>query len=69
MRMFLQPMRRKTDWLCCCGEADGGLGLGTVVTSDFSGLATATDTYLSDHDKLRGVLIHAKAFPGWEDFK
>jgi hypothetical protein len=39
-----------------------------LAKEDFTGLAKAADTYLSDHDKLRGVLIHAKAFPGWEDF-
>jgi hypothetical protein len=36
-------------------------------TEDFSGLAIVVDSYLSNHDKLRGVLIHAKSFPGWED--
>ena len=35
---------------------------------DFNGLATAADSYLSIHDKLLGVLIHAKVFPGWADF-
>ncbi len=35
---------------------------------DFSGLGTAADLYLSNHATLRGVLIHSKAFPGWEDF-
>jgi hypothetical protein len=41
----------------------------TLLTKeDFSGLATEVDNYLSNHDKLGGVLIHAKAFPGWEDF-
>ena len=35
---------------------------------DFAGLGAAVDAYLSDHAKLRGVLIHAKGFPGWEDF-
>ncbi|MEO7548985.1 MAG: STAS/SEC14 domain-containing protein, partial [Ramlibacter sp.] len=38
-----------------------------LTQEDFSGLAAAADTYLSEHDKLQGVLIHAKAFPGWED--
>jgi hypothetical protein len=42
---------------------------GTPFTQeDFTGLATAVDHYLSNHDKLEGVLIHAKTFPGWEDF-
>lgn len=41
----------------------------TLLTKeDFSGLATEVDSYLTSHDRLQGVLIHAKAFPGWEDF-
>jgi SpoIIAA-like len=35
---------------------------------DFAGLGAAVDSYLSDHAKLRGVLIHSKRFPGWENF-
>ena len=35
---------------------------------DFNGPATAADNYLSVHDKRRGVLTHAKTFPGWADF-
>jgi hypothetical protein len=35
---------------------------------DFERLTAAVDSYLEDHTKLRGVLIHAKGFPGWEDF-
>jgi hypothetical protein len=35
---------------------------------DFGGLGAAVDAYLSDHAGLRGVLVHAEAFPGWEDF-
>ncbi|MEP7154844.1 MAG: STAS/SEC14 domain-containing protein [Betaproteobacteria bacterium] len=34
---------------------------------DFAGLTTVVDTYLEDHARLHGVLIHAKDFPGWED--
>lgn len=39
-----------------------------LTEEDFSGLSTAVDSYLSTHDKLRGVLIRAKTFPGWESF-
>ena len=39
-----------------------------LTKEDFSALGTAVDLYLSSHAKLRGVLIHAKAFPGWENF-
>lgn len=35
---------------------------------DFAGLSTAVDSYLSDHAKIHGVLVHAKGFPGWENF-
>lgn len=35
---------------------------------DFVGLSAAVDSYLSDHSKLHGVLIHTKGFPGWENF-
>jgi hypothetical protein len=35
---------------------------------DFGGLAAAVDAYLSDHASIRGVLIHAEVFPGWENF-
>lgn len=36
--------------------------------ADSSGLSATVDAYLSDHDKLRGVLVHSKGFPGWENF-
>ena len=36
---------------------------------DFAGLSTVVDSYLTEYPKLRGVLIHAKAFPGWENFE
>lgn len=35
---------------------------------DFSGLSAEVDAYLSEHAKLHGVLVHSKAFPGWENF-
>ncbi len=39
-----------------------------LAKEDFSGPNIAADAYLADHAQLRGVLIHAKAFPGWKDF-
>lgn len=36
--------------------------------ADFQALADRVDTYLTQHGKLRGVLITAKSFPGWKDF-
>jgi hypothetical protein len=35
---------------------------------DFGGLRAAVDSYLSDHAKLKGVLIHSRGFPGWKNF-
>jgi SpoIIAA-like len=35
---------------------------------DFNRLSAAVDSYLSDHAKLHGVLVHASGFPGWENF-
>jgi hypothetical protein len=37
--------------------------------ADFKELKDLTDHYLTDHDTLRGLIIAAKSFPGWEDFK
>lgn len=36
--------------------------------SDFTTLASYVDAYLTQHGKLRGVLVRAKSFPGWKDF-
>ena len=41
---------------------------GPLEAADFTALASQVDTYLDGHGKLRGVLIHAKSFPGWKDF-
>lgn len=35
---------------------------------DFDGLSALVDTYLSEHAKLHGLMIHAKGFPGWQNF-
>ncbi len=35
---------------------------------DFAGLTKSVDEYLADHPRIHGVLIHAAAFPGWENF-
>ena len=34
---------------------------------DFATLGATVDAYLAKHEKLHGVLIHSKRFPGWED--
>jgi tRNA U38,U39,U40 pseudouridine synthase TruA len=41
---------------------------GKLEAADFTTLASRVDAYLEGHDILHGVLIHAKAFPGWKDF-
>jgi hypothetical protein len=33
--------------------------------ADFEGLAHEIDPYIAEHGKLQGLMIHAKAFPGW----
>ena len=37
--------------------------------ADFKELKDLIDHYLRDHDTLHGLVIAAKSFPGWEDFK
>ena len=52
-------------------QDDGILALhpeGPLEAADFTTLASQVDAYLEGHGKLRGVLIHAKSFPGWKDF-
>jgi hypothetical protein len=34
---------------------------------DFDALAVAADTWLESHEKLAGVVVHAREFPGWEN--
>ena len=33
--------------------------------ADFEGLAHEIDPYIAEHGKLPGLMLHAKAFPGW----
>ena len=39
-----------------------------LTKEDFGSLDAAVDAYLSYHAKLHGVMVHAREFPGWEDF-
>lgn len=41
---------------------------GPLEAADFATLAGQVDNYLDGHGRLCGILIHAKSFPGWEDF-
>lgn len=40
---------------------------GRLEASDFASLALTVDPYIARHGKLRGVLLDAAAFPGWDD--
>src|ERR1017187_8439709 len=41
---------------------------GPLAVGEFTTVANQVDTYLEQHRTLRGVLIRAKSFPGWENF-
>ena len=37
--------------------------------ADFEGLVREIDPYIAEHGKLSGLMIHAKAFPGWANLE
>jgi hypothetical protein len=37
--------------------------------ADFDRLDREIDPYIAEHGKLAGLMIHAKAFPGWANLK
>jgi putative intracellular protease/amidase/RNA polymerase-binding transcription factor DksA len=41
---------------------------GALTAADFAGLTRFADTYLATHGVLGGLLIEARAFPGWASF-
>jgi SpoIIAA-like len=41
---------------------------GALRTEDFVALAGAVDPYLEQHGDLKGLMIEAPSFPGWENF-
>lgn len=41
---------------------------GALRAEDFAGLAAIVDPYLEQKGDLRGILVEALAFPGWENF-
>jgi hypothetical protein len=41
---------------------------GKLERVDFERLSLLVDPYIEDHGGLRGLLIDAESFPGWEDF-
>ena len=42
--------------------------LSALAAEDFQALASEVNTYLAGHPDLHGILIHARAFPGWDSF-
>lgn len=36
--------------------------------ADFKNAANAIDPYIAQHDKLNGLIISTRSFPGWESF-
>ena len=41
---------------------------GPLNADDFDAVTEQVDAYIKDKGNLRGVMIYAKTFPGWEDF-
>ena len=37
--------------------------------ADFEGLVREIDPYIAEHGKLSGLMVHAKAFPGWANLE
>ena len=51
-------------------SADGILCIRPVsplTADDFSGLAAELDPWLDEHGPLKGLMIQAEAFPGWDN--
>jgi len=36
--------------------------------SDFDALASTADAWIREHGRLSGLVVHAREFPGWENF-
>jgi len=41
---------------------------GPLTAADFTRIAALVDPYIVQHGKLKGLLIDASRFPGWDDF-
>jgi SpoIIAA-like len=41
---------------------------GALRAEDFAALASVVDPYIDAHGGLKGLLIEAPSFPGWENF-
>jgi hypothetical protein len=69
-----------SDWVCERDRAriniklDGNVGImvlepvadKALSEDDFEAVGKAIGSYLKDHDRLRGILIHSRQFPGWQ---
>jgi len=42
--------------------------VGPLESADFENLVREVDPYLREKGKLKGLMIYAKSFPGWDDF-
>jgi len=41
---------------------------GPLQAGDFTSLASVVDPYLHEHGTLRGIMVDAPSFPGWDSF-
>ena len=41
---------------------------GALRANDFTALAAVVDPYIEQHGGLKGLIIEARSFPGWENF-
>lgn len=42
---------------------------GALEQADFARLTREIDSYINDKGQMNGLIIHTKAFPGWESFE
>ena len=43
--------------------------VGELTKADFTNVAIKVDPYINKNGKVKGVVIHTKAFPGWDSFE
>jgi stage II sporulation SpoAA-like protein len=41
---------------------------GPLEAADFTSLASVIDPYIQEHGTLRGIMVDAPSFPGWDSF-
>ena len=41
---------------------------GPLAAGDFTSVASVIDPYIQEHGKLRGIMLDAPSFPGWDSF-